>query len=360
MSITIKTSDDMVNNILDRIVAADIGFTDKSKSSVLRTIIESVVAELDIQYYQLGYIYSSMFLSTATGDDLDKLVEILNIYRQLATYCTGVVTFGRSSALTYDIPIYKGTIISTRSNISGKIYRFTTDSDVVLVAGATSVNANVTAVDPGHISVPAGHIVVMDNPVIGIDTVTNASQVDGGSDAETDTELRERAELGIQRLGKATNGALESALLDIAGIESVTVLDMNRGVGTSDVIVQCSSNPVPAELQAEINSTVAVTKASGINVGVLYPTVILVDVSVNTTVSGVDPAVARTATGNAIQNYFKSLGVNETFIIKQMENRITSVDGVVDMSTISPVSNQTCGVAEVIRCGTITINGEVW
>jgi uncharacterized phage protein gp47/JayE len=362
MSITVKTFDQMVDDILDRIIAANIGFTDKSKSSVLRTIVESIVSELDIQYYQLDYVYDSIFIDSATGDDLDRLIAVLSVYREIATYCTGVVTFGRSTPVLYDIPIRKGTIISTKSNINDIVYEFIIDNDTVLPSGSTSVNVNVTARDAGYISVAQHQVIIMNNPIIDIDTVDNIYQIEGGSDKETDVALRVRAKLELRKLGKASNDALQGAILDITGVESVTILDMHRGVGTSDAIIQCTMNPVPVELQTEIANVIALTKASGIDVLTLYPTVVNVNISVNIDLSDGNSNIvaARKATGKAIQDYIVSLNVGNPLVIKQMENKITSINGIFDMTTLLPTANTSCGDTEIIRCGTITINGEVW
>lgn len=360
MSIIVKTFDQIVSSIMNRLYAS--GLVDNSNSSTMRTIIEAIVAELDIQYYQIQYIYDAMGIDTATGDDLDKLVSILNVYRDPAKQCTGIVRFARSTPVLYDIPIASGTVVSMRPNIYGKVYEFVTVNDAVLSSGSTWVDVDVMAVDAGNISIPQHTLTIMNNPVFSIDTVDNQYSISGGSDKESDASLRYRAKLALQKLGKATNSALEGAILDIDGVEQVSVLDMHRGKGTSDIIVMCSINPVPQNIINEISSIVASTKASGIDVQVIYPSIVYVNISVSLSIlPNVDMDTIRSGVGNSILSYMRSLGNADTMIIKQMERSIlSSINTVVDMQTVTPSSNVTCTDTQILRAGTITIDGEVW
>jgi len=362
MAIVVKTLDQMVDDVLNRIVASGIGYDDKSKSSVLRTIVEAIMSELDIQYYQLNYEYGALFIDSCNDDDLDRLVAILGVFREPATYCTTTVTLKRSTPVDHDIPIPKGKILSTRPNVLGVSYNFVVDNDYALVAGKTSIDVQVTAQDVGYISVPQHSLVIMSTPIMEIDTVDNINAFEGGSDKESDIALRARAKLALSKLGKATNDALKGAILDVPGVESVSILDMHRGLATTDAIVRCSSNPVPQETQDAILEAGLKAKASGVDLKILYADVVYVNTSITVTLGAgltMNTSV-KNSIGRAITAYCRSLNTGDPYIVKQMENRITDINGIVDMVTILPTANVAYSDSQIIRSGDITINGEVW
>lgn len=360
--VIVKDFVDIVEDILDRIIADDIGFDDKSKGSTLRTIVEAIVSELDVQYYQLQYLYDMMSIDTATGDDLDRLITILNVYRNQPTQCVGIVSFKRENPATYDILIPSDTLISTR-NINNVIYEFVTIEGKVLQTGQTSVDVKAMAVIPGLISISPTMLSVMNNPILGIDSVINESLILGGTDIEADDTLRYRAKLALSALGKATMSALEGILLDIDDIDGVKVLDMSRGVGTADIIITPKSIPPSQELMDEISIAIANTKAVGIHVLPIYPTIETLDVSITLLdiTSGIDMVDARNGAGKAILSYMASLKVGSPFIIKQLEASVISLTGFInDMTTVLPIANTSPTVSTIIRIGTITIDGSVW
>jgi uncharacterized phage protein gp47/JayE len=354
MPLVIRDLNTIVEAILDRIIAANVGFTDKSRGSVLRAIVESIAAEIDIQYYQLNRSYKSRSIDDAVDEDLDKLVSVLATRNQ-ATCADGAVTFGRSTPAQFDIPIPSGTIVSTRKNASGSITEFKTIADTVILSGQTSVDVAIQAILPGKLYISRGQVSIMSKPIVGIEHVYNDLEINSGTDKETNDSLRSRAKMALSGLGKGTNEALRSALLDVDTVLGVLVLDRNRGNGTTDVSVVCSTMPPSQAIRDSIDAVVADTKASGIDVGVIYPEIKPVDVIITTTG---DADVA----GKAILNYFGTLTTGNTFIVFQCLGAISSAygDPTIDVVMSAPTTNQSSTTSEIIRVGTITINGVVW
>lgn len=357
MSIEIREFDTMVSDILTRIVNANVGITNTSVGSVIRTIVEAIVAEQDIQYYQIDQIYNALGIDNAVGEDLDNLVSILGVVRKPATKCTGVATYGRSTPSESDISIQYAELISTKPDSEGNTVEFiTTDIDAILPTGDIAVNIDIEASEAGLIYLPIGSLNVMVNPIIGIEYVTNLSIISGGTDQETDDELRERSKSALSSLGKGTSTALETAIISLSGVVDAMTIDMSRGVGTADVVVVTSVIPPPSELNTLILSTVAATKSAGIDVDVVYPTIITTAVTVTTT------AGTANQIGNAILSYFNTLGIADYFIINQMERVVLNTvnNPSMDITTTLPASNIYASGTQIIRSGVITINGSVW
>lgn len=363
MPLIIRDFETMVDETLQRIVDANIGITNTIPGSVIRTIVEALMAELDIQNYTVDQIYKAMNIDTAEGSDLDNIVAILGVVRKQATYAEGTVVFGRSDVYATDIAIQYAQMISTRQNNNGSTsYEFmVTEDSAKLKAGELQTVVNVRATTPGNMFLPVGTITIMNTPIVGIEYVTNLTEFIGGTDKETDDELRERAKQALAGLGKGTNIALRSALLGLEGVVDAIVMDANRGVGTADIVVITSELPPSQALVSEIDYTISITKAAGIDVKAIFPVIKTQNIVVTINdLSGNDLAdedISRAY--NAIINYCNSLSVGDVLIISQIEraigNAINDMD--VDIIVTTPNTNVVPASTEVIRCGTVTING---
>ena len=363
MPLIIRDFETMVDETLQRIVDANIGITNTIPGSVIRTIVEALMAELDIQNYTVDQIYKAMNIDTADGSDLDNIVAILGVVRKQATYAEGTVVFGRSDVYATDIAIQYAQMISTRQNNNGSTsYEFmVTEDDAKLKAGELQTTVNVRATTPGSLFLPVGTITIMNTPIVGIEYVTNLTEFIGGTDKETDDELRERAKQALAGLGKGTNTALRSALLGLEGVVDAIVMDVNRGVGTADIVVITSELPPSQALASEIDYTIGITKAAGIDVKAIFPVIKTQNIVVTINdLSGndlTDEDISRAY--NAIINYCNSLSVGDVLIISQIERAIGNAvnDMDVDIIVTTPNTNVVPTSTEVIRCGTVIING---
>lgn len=355
--------DEMVSDTLQAITDSGVGITNTSPGSVTRTIVEAILDNVDGTNYYAGYIYDAMGIDSATGEDLDRLVLILGIIRNEATPAVGVVTFSTGdSPYAYDIPIPYGYEVSTRQGSDGEIYTYKVDEeDIVLVAGETSIDVRVKAEATGHQYLPAGSLCIMGESIIGIASVVNQNEINSGNDQESDDDLRKRAKEHVKSFGKCTDNALKVAIENIDGVINCTIVDQYEGVGTTAAIIVPEILPVTEEVSNNINTVVADTKASGIKVFIVYPTIKYIDIDITVTETINDELVLE-----AMSNYINSLRVGQTLVIKQMERKILNAiddnnieNDDIDITTALPSENVTCGSEEIIRVQSITINGVV-
>lgn len=357
MAIQVKEFDTMVNDVLRRITNST-KISNINPGSVMRTIAEAILAEQDIQYYQIDQIFKGMDIDTATGNDLDRLVKILGVVRKSAVPCVATLTFGRSEASDTDIMIPTGSKVSTYADQNGMVTEFmVTQSGASLPAGKLSVQVECTAVKAGNIYVPANTVTIMNSPILNIEYVNNDENIYGGSDVESDDEFRSRSKEALSLLGKGTIESLESSVMEIEGVQDAICVDLARGVGTADIIVVTATLPPTDELKNKIEATIDANKAAGIDVQITYPDVVSVDINVNT-IEYTDANVI----GNGILQYILSLGAGDSLIINQLERFIFNACGVnnMDITVISPTANVTAKATQIIRNNTITINGVVW
>jgi len=160
-----------------------------------RKIIDTVaetIAEAEIDNFVLNY---QMDIDTKIGADLDKFVALFGFARQGGRRATGTVTFSRATAAERDIVIPVGTqVIKPQSSISNVVI-FQTTATVFMYKGTTEVEAPIECTTSGPIgNQPAGVIIAMTTggAVSDVTSVRNENATSGGTNIESDAELRIR------------------------------------------------------------------------------------------------------------------------------------------------------------------------
>lgn len=161
---------------------------DTSVGSVTRKIIDAVasaISDVSSDTQLLTYQYD---INAQTGSALDSFVRLFGMSRFPASRATAVLTFTRgTSADAVSVPV------ATQVATSDSSVVFQTITAGVLSVGALSVSVPAQAVLAG----PAGNVAAATltqilNPVAEVTGVTNASAASGGSNQETDAQLRTR------------------------------------------------------------------------------------------------------------------------------------------------------------------------
>jgi len=178
-------------------------------------------AQIDI-----GAVLDAAQIDHASGQALDYKAADIGVVRHEAQQATGMVTFSRATAASVDYTIPAGTVVQTDSTTPIK---FTTDASATLVAGNTSIDVAVTAVNGGTDgNVGSNTLTVMPAKPVGIDSVTNAAATSGGTDREKDEELRARAKTELATGSRASAKALVSACAAQDGVTSASIF-INNG-----------------------------------------------------------------------------------------------------------------------------------
>jgi uncharacterized phage protein gp47/JayE len=362
MSLIIKSFDDIVTDILNRLVSAGIGISNTTGRSVIRTMVESIAAEINAQYYQIQEVYNSYTLSDAVGEALDRLVAILGVTRNQGTKAFGQVVFYKTTAALTDISIPIGTRVSTIQDQYDNVYDFLTIEAATLLTGQTEVAVQVECSDVGSIFIASDQLSVLGDTVLGIEGVHNIVSISGGTDPETDVELRTRSRNAFAQLGKGTLLSVKSAVMAIDGIRNAIVNDMARGVGTADILILGDTMPLSQDILDKVDTAIADMKPAGIDIDVSTPTLVPIDVTVTSTValdSELTSDQIASYIGNAIVTYFDILNIGDDLIVHQMIRYILSTTSdLIDISTTN--TNVTASATQIITLGTITIDGSVW
>jgi hypothetical protein len=177
--------------ILDPSVSAEVGTPE-------RKIIDTVAQALAEASVDLNLISGGLDIDSKFGSDLDNMLGIFGFGRQQGTRSQGFITFSRTTPVSYDIPIARGTQV-TASNVVvngqsvGDITYVTTEG-VFLRANQLTVIAPIQALLVGSAgNVAAGSITSFaGQPILGITSVNNSVATLSGTDQETDEELKVR------------------------------------------------------------------------------------------------------------------------------------------------------------------------
>lgn len=175
---------------------------------VLRAIITAVSAALDELFYDINQTKRKMFIATAEGDDLDALARDFNIER-LEAAAAGVVLAFKGTATHVvtagtQVKSTSGIIFETVKNLTLGAANSPYDTypceplcdKVEAIATTTGESGNVEANTVTTLVVADGDVTA----------VTNPSPAQGGCDAESDNQFRNRI---VERILLKNQGTLK-------------------------------------------------------------------------------------------------------------------------------------------------------
>jgi uncharacterized phage protein gp47/JayE len=173
------------------------------------------------------HVYLSQYPATAQGAQLSNVVQYNGIERLAATSSTATITLSGTPGTI----VPAGTLFAT----SDTDERFASDEEVTIGVGGT-IYVGVTAVNTGQIEAVAGTITVIVNPVLGLDSVTNALDATAGRDEETDAELRARRQLSTVAFGQNLVDSLFAQISNLDGVTAALVVDNKTSTTDSNGI----------------------------------------------------------------------------------------------------------------------------
>lgn len=206
-----------------------------------------ILAERESEIWDMAQeVHAARDPDQSTGAALEALCAITGVTRNAASRSTVEVVLG-------GVP---GTIVGAGkvASVTGTGTRFALVAQAVIGGGGT-VAATMEAEEDGPLPAPAGTLTVIETPVAGWATVTNAADATLGRSVEKDALLRQRREQSLAIAGSATQPAVTSELARVAGVISVTVYTNDE-----DVVVD-GMDPHSIEAVVEGGSDAAVAAA---------------------------------------------------------------------------------------------------
>lgn len=268
------------------------------------------------------WLKSQMFPQTAQGEYLRMHAAQRGLSRKSAVSSSGVLVFGRTGTLPYDVLIPKGTVCAV-SGAAGP--RFETTQDITLPAGTQTAQGPAVSQQGGKESnAAAGTVTLLLTPPAGVETVSNPQAFTGGADEETDEELRKRLLKSYEVLPNGTNAEFyRSYAVQYDGIQSASVLPRADGSGTVAIYAAGRGAAPPQALLEKIQSELNRLREVNVEVTVHPPELVGFPISIY-----IDPApgctlaAATHETLEVIRSYFDQLSVGESVILAQLGRRL--------------------------------------
>lgn len=127
-------------------------------------------------------------------------------------------------------------------------------------------------------------------------------------------------------------------------------------VGEVDMIVAGTSIPMPPSVMNKVLEAITDTKAAGIKVNVIEPTVMYQNITVTITVlPGYDSTAVKQNVKDNLTNWLNSLDVGYDVLLADIYQVCQDTDGVYNTTISEPSSDVPISELEVARAGTITV-----
>ena len=315
------------------------------------TNLRAVAQEFNIAYAYIKYVEGNYALSSATDAFLDMRASDYGITRKSATFATGRAIIKGSDGVT----IPAGTILTGAG-------RYSVINTSRIIGGQAIVE--IEALEAGAAgNVQAGVINKLETEINGVQSVINEMPLSGGSDLETDDELRARV------YQKIRNPKIWASSVD--GVGKVKVFPLWNGAGTVKVSILGGDNrKATSELVQKVQAyidPVSRTGAGQAPVGALVTVSTATEKAVNisatlTLSSAVTADEVRRNVRRVIYNYIAALAYSETTTLSmaQVGHLIMSVVGVLDYSDLK-INGKTdtleIGAEEILIFNSTTFNG---
>lgn len=328
MTISFQGKTTFVRQFIAAVIAAANAAVDSSVGSITLALGQAVTGVALWLQAQIAAVLLLTRAATSSGTDLDSWMADWYFVRLAAISASGQATFARATP-TLQAVVPLGQLIQTGAG--GQQYIVTQDTTnaawsaglngYVLPPSTASVSVPISALVTGAAgNVLANTITSFVSPIAGIDTVTNASALTNGYDAEGDAAFRARFNLYIQGLREGTVLAIKSAIANVQqDIVSVVLENVDTSLATLrgmlTIVVDDGTGTPPGSLLTAVSSAVNLVRAAGIQFGVIAPvvtsvTITMTVVSANSALHGADTLAAQ----NAVLAYVNSLPIGTSLI----------------------------------------------
>lgn len=351
----LKTYDEILNSMKEKYRA--LTDTDPDEASDIGIRLAVLAGEIFSLQTEVSWLKNQMFPDTASGEYLDLHAESRGLSRKEGSKSSGDIIFWTNGSAD-DIVIPEGTVCATSGS---NPVRFVTLEEAVIPAGRLFANASAQAVTIGASgNVKSNAVTVLVTSISGVSSVSNSS-FSGGSDVETDEQLRARIIDSFVNLSNGTNKAfyIKSAM-EVNGVTAVGVVPRNRGAGTVDVFITNAQGNPPQSLINEVREKLEQQREINVDIEVKALTLVRKDIYLKFTCrKGYNLAAVTQECEAAIREYFSTLAAGETMYVSDMGEYVLGVEGVKNYTINSDVlKNFTVDDDSILVPNNIYLTGE--
>lgn len=303
----------------------------------------------------MEWLKNQMFVETATGERLDYLAKQRGIERKSAQKAQGEITFFISEPINHTIIIPKGSVAATAEEIPR---RFVTTEDGELTEGNTLVSVDAEAEKAGNSgNAVIGEVTVAVDVPSEVEWVKNREAYVGGTDEESDEELRERIRDSYFRLPNGTNAAYyEQLALTVDGIAKTKAVGKARGLGTINVYVSGDGKEVVST--AVKNAQTLISSKRELNVDVKVINASLVDFDLDVTVykrEEFSDKEIREKCKTAFEEFIRLLGIGEKLYLSALGKALLDTGCILNYQFNVEMADTTIAESQCFKAGNVSV-----
>lgn len=299
-------------------------------------------------YGYAEWVAKQVIPDTAEKEFLDRWARIwLRVPRKAASVATGSATFTVQAGAV----IPAGTVLKA---LDGQQYETTEDATGV----APSFNAPVRALAPGAAgNRTAGQVLTLVSPVSGVQPNATGGEISGGSEEESDEDLRARL---LARITTPPQGGsladYKAWTLEVPGVTRVWVFPGEMGASTVTVrfVRDSDASLIPdagevAAVQAYLDERKPVTA----QVIVVPPVAVPLNISITGLVPDT-PAVRASVEAELADLVRREAQPGGTLLLSRIRAAISAAAGETDYELVAPVGNVVAGAGQLTTMGVVS------
>jgi hypothetical protein len=243
----------------------------------------------------------------------------------------------------------------------------TTQLGYVVPVGTLSANATVIAVNPGSQgNVAANSVSLLQTNIPGITSVTNASLLSGGVDAESDDAFKLRFAAYIQTRYGGTVLAYQYAIQSVQQGLTYNIAENTSPTGVYQpgyctIIVDDGSGNPPGTLLSTVALAINAVRAVGSTFGVFGPSVVEATISLTIVpMAGYVKSALQGPVSAAISQYVDALGVGValpySILAKIAYDAVPGISNVTSILVNGGNSDLGGGPTQVVKISSLAVN----
>lgn len=296
------------------------------KNSSEEKAVEAFASELYALSCYGDFILKQAFVQTATDKYLESHGELRGCVRKSPEKAQGILLFSMEAEAQEDTVIEVGTICSVEDY---PLIQYETIEQGVIKAGSSSIYIKAQAVEFGEkYNVAKNKITVMVNSPIGVASVTNPSEFNGGYNGESDSAYRRRIidtyKLPSFEFSKKT---LENRVKQIEGITDCILYDTDTP-NRINVMVATKNDMLEKNVSESVIECIGFAELIGASVNVCLALPKAVDLTVDMLITpGKDDVEIKEAVFDIVEQFFSESSIGKPISVSDLTNKILKIKG---------------------------------
>ncbi|HAR86517.1 MAG TPA: hypothetical protein DCR69_12370, partial [Clostridium sp.] len=238
---------------------------------------------------------------------------------------------------------------------------FSTTVEATILSGSAEIPIKSENIGSKY-NVLANTIINLPVSIVGISSVNNNLTTTGGTNIETDEELKSRLLLQIQNPATSGNPAhYKLWTMSVDGVGACKIFSLWNGPGTVQVVIVDSNKKVANEtLINSVADYIETQRPIGPTVSVISAAEKVINVDVTLTINtGYTLETIKTSIEENINKYLQDIAFNADYVsYARIGGIILDTDGVIDYSNLqlnNLMANIAISAKEVAVLGTVTV-----